>query len=82
MTSFAFIAYPAMYRTSGVKTFVVSEDGVVYEKDLGKKTETMAISMHEFNPDSSWQNQNPNSSRLMPESCRSSSPNIADAVCK
>ena len=55
MTSFAFIAYPAMYRTSGVKTFVVSEDGVVYEKDLGKKTDTLAISMHEFNPDSSWQ---------------------------
>jgi len=59
MTSFAFIAYPAMYRTSGVKTFVVSEDGVVYEKDLGKKTETMAISMHEFNPDSSWQKSEP-----------------------
>ncbi|HET7107310.1 MAG TPA: DUF2950 domain-containing protein [Candidatus Acidoferrum sp.] len=55
MTSFAFIAYPAMYRTSGVKTFLVSEDGVVYEKDLGKKTETLAVSMHEFNPDSSWQ---------------------------
>lgn len=55
MTSFAFIAYPAMYRTSGVKTFMVSEDGVVYEKDLGKKTETLAVSMHEFNPDSSWQ---------------------------
>jgi hypothetical protein len=55
MTGFAFIAYPAMYRTSGVKTFVVSEDGIVYEKDLGKKTETLAISMHEFNPDSSWQ---------------------------
>jgi hypothetical protein len=55
MTSFAFIAYPAMYRMSGVKTFLVSEDGVVYEKDLGKKTEALAISMHEFNPDSSWQ---------------------------
>jgi len=55
MASFAFIAYPAMYRTSGVKTFLVSEDGVVYEKDLGKKTETLAASMHEFNPDSSWQ---------------------------
>jgi Protein of unknown function (DUF2950) len=54
MTSFAFIAYPAMYRTSGVKTFLVSEDGVVYEKDLGKKTETLAVSMHEFNPDGSW----------------------------
>ncbi|HXH65806.1 MAG TPA: DUF2950 domain-containing protein [Candidatus Limnocylindrales bacterium] len=55
MTSFAFIAYPAMYRTSGVKTFLVNQDGVVYEKDLGKKTEAIAISMHEFNPDSGWQ---------------------------
>jgi hypothetical protein len=55
MTGFAFIAYPAMYRTSGVKTFLVNEDGVVYEKDLGKKTEAIAISMHEFNPDSLWQ---------------------------
>lgn len=55
VSSFAFIAYPAMYRTSGVKTFLVSEDGIVYEKDLGKKTETLATAMHEFNPDSSWQ---------------------------
>jgi hypothetical protein len=55
MTGFAFVAYPAVYRSSGVKTFLVSEDGVVYEKDLGKKTETIAISMHEFNPDSGWQ---------------------------
>ena len=55
MTGFAFVAYPAFYRSSGVKTFLVSEDGVVYEKDLGKKTETLAISMREFNPDSSWQ---------------------------
>jgi hypothetical protein len=55
MTGFAFIAYPAMYRTSGVKTFLVSEDGVVYEKDLGKKTEALAVALHEFNPDSSWQ---------------------------
>jgi hypothetical protein len=59
MTGFAFVAYPAVYRSSGVKTFVVSEDGVVYEKDLGKKTETIAISMREFNPDSSWQKPEP-----------------------
>ncbi len=59
MTGFAFVAYPAFYRSSGVKTFVVSEDGVVYEKDLGKKTETIAISMREFNPDSSWQKPEP-----------------------
>jgi Protein of unknown function (DUF2950) len=55
MTGFAFVAYPAVYRSSGVKTFLVSEDGVVYEKDLGKKTETLATSMREFNPESSWQ---------------------------
>jgi len=42
-----------------VKTFLVSEDGVVYEKDLGKKTETIAMSMREFNPDSSWQKPEP-----------------------
>jgi Protein of unknown function (DUF2950) len=59
MTGFAFVAYPAVYRSSGVKTFLVGEDGVVYEKDMGKKTETIAISMHEFNPDSSWQKPEP-----------------------
>ena len=59
MTGFAFVAFPAVYRLSGVKTFLVSEDGVVYEKDLGKKTETIATSMHEFNPDSGWQKADP-----------------------
>jgi hypothetical protein len=52
---FAFVAYPAEYRSSGVMTFLVSEDGVVYEKDLGKKTEAHAKAMKEYNPDSSWQ---------------------------
>jgi len=52
---FAFVAYPAEYRSSGVVTFLVGEDGVVYQKDLGKKTEVLAKSMKEFNPDSSWQ---------------------------
>src|SRR5271154_712461 len=36
---FAFVAYPAEYRSSGVMTFIIGEDGAVYEKDLGKKTE-------------------------------------------
>jgi Protein of unknown function (DUF2950) len=52
---FAFVAYPAEYRSSGVMTFMVSEDGVVYQKDLGKKTDALAKGMKEFNPDSSWQ---------------------------
>lgn len=51
---FAFVAYPAEYRSSGVMTFLVSQDGKVYEKDLGKKTESLAQSMKEFNPDASW----------------------------
>jgi Protein of unknown function (DUF2950) len=56
---FAFVAYPAVYRSSGVMTFLVSEDGVVYEKDLGKKTESLGMSIHEFNPDSSWHKSEP-----------------------
>jgi Protein of unknown function (DUF2950) len=52
---FAFVAYPAEYRSSGVMTFVVAQDGVVYEKDLGKKTEARAQAMKEYNPDSTWQ---------------------------
>ncbi len=52
---FAFVAYPAEYRSSGVMTFIVGEDGVVYQKDLGKKTDVLAKSMKEYNPDSSWQ---------------------------
>jgi hypothetical protein len=52
---FAFVAYPAEYRSSGVMTFLVNEDGVVYQKDLGKKTEVIAKSMKEYNPDSTWQ---------------------------
>jgi Protein of unknown function (DUF2950) len=52
---FAFIAYPAEYRSSGVMTFIVNEDGVVYEKDLGKRTNLLAKSIKEYNPSSGWQ---------------------------
>jgi Protein of unknown function (DUF2950) len=52
---FAFVAYPAEYRSSGVMTFIVGEDGTVYQKDLGKKTEALAKGMKLYNPDSSWQ---------------------------
>jgi hypothetical protein len=51
---FAFVAYPAEYRSSGVKSFVVSAEGVVYEKDLGTDTTTIAAAMKSFDPDSSW----------------------------
>jgi hypothetical protein len=52
---FAFVAYPAEYQSSGVMTFIVNEDGVVYQKDLGKKTDALAKNMKEYNPNSSWQ---------------------------
>jgi hypothetical protein len=51
---FAFVAYPAEYRSSGVMTFIVDQEGVVYEKDLGKKTDVVAKNMKEYNPNSSW----------------------------
>jgi hypothetical protein len=52
---FAFVAYPAEYRSSGVMTFTVTEDGVVYQKDLGRKSDALAKAMKEYNRDSSWQ---------------------------
>ncbi len=54
MTGFAFIAYPAEYRNSGVMTFLVSTDGVIYEKDLGTDTATAAPAITSFNPDKTW----------------------------
>ena len=51
---FAFVAYPAEYRSSGVKSFIVSGEGVVYEKDLGADTAKIAGSMKTFDPDASW----------------------------
>ena len=51
---FALLAYPAQYRVSGVKSFMISQDGVVYEKDLGPKTLQTAESIELFNPDKTW----------------------------
>jgi len=51
---FALIAAPAEYRKTGVKTFMVSHDGVVYEKDLGPNTLEIAKKIDRFNPDRTW----------------------------
>jgi hypothetical protein len=51
---FAVIAYPARYGASGIMSFIVNHDGVVYEKDLGKNTAAIAAQMTAFNPDASW----------------------------
>jgi hypothetical protein len=51
---FAFIAFPAAYRSSGVMTFIICQNGVVFRKDLGPNTEKIAKSMKSFDPNSSW----------------------------
>jgi hypothetical protein len=51
---FALLAYPAVYKGSGVKTFMVSQDGVVWEKDLGPNTLQVASATELFNPDKTW----------------------------
>lgn len=51
---FALVAFPAEYRVTGVKTFIVSYDGIVYEKDLGSDTVNTAKDMERYNPDKTW----------------------------
>jgi hypothetical protein len=51
---FAAVAWPAKYGVSGVMTFIVNHDGVVYEKDLGPNTESAAKKMTRFDPDKTW----------------------------
>jgi hypothetical protein len=51
---FAFVAYPAEYGNSGVMTFIINQDGVLLQKDLGRTTTDTANAMTEFNPDSTW----------------------------
>lgn len=52
---FALVAVPAEYRVTGVKTFIVSNDGTVYQKDLGPNSLEIAKKMELYNPDSTWQ---------------------------
>jgi hypothetical protein len=51
---FAFVAYPADYRNSGVMTFLIDRNGVIYQKDLGSKTADSAKATTTFNPDKTW----------------------------
>jgi hypothetical protein len=51
---FALLAYPATYGVSGITTFIVSHDGIVYQKDLGPNTAELANGMKTYNPDKTW----------------------------
>jgi hypothetical protein len=52
---FALVAVPAEYRITGVKTFIVSNDGIVYQKDLGPDSLELVKKMELYNPDKTWQ---------------------------
>ena len=51
---FALVAVPAEYRVTGVKTFIVSNDGIVYQKDLGPNSLEIVKQMELYNPDKTW----------------------------
>jgi hypothetical protein len=51
---FALIAVPAEYEVTGVQTFIVSHDGIVYQKDLGPDTLNVAKRIEQYNPDKTW----------------------------
>jgi hypothetical protein len=52
---FALVAYPAQYGSSGVMTFIVNQDGEVFQKDLGPRTTSLARTMKRFDPDKTWE---------------------------
>ena len=54
IAGFALVAYPAKWGNSGVMTFIVNQQGRVYEKNLGADTDKIAAAMTEYNPDTSW----------------------------
>jgi hypothetical protein len=56
---FAVVAFPADYGNSGVMTFIVNHDGVVFSKDLGAETSKVALAMDTFDPDQSWKKEEP-----------------------
>ena len=51
---FALVAYPEHWDQSGIMTFIVNQDGKIYQRNLGDKTSRAAAALKEFNPDSEW----------------------------
>ncbi len=56
---FALVAYPAKWGDSGIMTFIVNQDGTVYQKNLGPRTAALARAITEYDPDTSWTKQQP-----------------------
>lgn len=51
---FAVVAFPAEYRNSGIMTFIVAKDGIVYQKGLGEQTDALARALAEYDPGDGW----------------------------
>jgi hypothetical protein len=51
---FALVAYPARYGSSGIMTFIVNQEGIIYEKDFGKDTARKSSGLKKYDPDKSW----------------------------
>lgn len=56
---FGVLAYPAVYADTGIMTFIINQDGVVYQKDIGRHTKELAPKIKLFDPDSTWQEVKP-----------------------
>ena len=54
IAGYALVAYPDKWGSSGVMTFIINQQGRVYEKNLGSGTAKLAAAMTEYNPDPSW----------------------------
>jgi len=55
IAGFALVAFPAVYGSTGIMTFVVNHRGKIYQKDLGPKTNELALAMKTYDPDASWE---------------------------
>jgi hypothetical protein len=55
IAGFALVAYPVDYGNSGVMTFIVNQQGIVYQKDFGDDTDAIAAKMTSYDPDQSWE---------------------------
>jgi hypothetical protein len=64
---FGLIAYPAKYGSSGIMTFLVNQEGIVYQRDLGKGTAKTAEGMKGYDPDPTWKKVEPGPQDSQPE---------------
>jgi DUF2950 family protein len=79
---FALVAYPARYGNSGVMTFLVNQEGVVYEKNLGPKTAEIARAMTEYDPDQTWKTAAPAAAAPGPAVITVTAPSTPPAVLR